>query len=155
MKNKIRFIIGIDSGVNTGIAVREINSQKHPFLKVDSVKIHRAMELVLEYHHIGGAFLYVEDGRKIKNYHPGNANIKKYQGVGSVKRDAQIWEDFLTDHNIPHVMVKPISRNTKWNAGKFKRLTGWKHRTNEHSRDAGVLALHNPFLKGHPFILNR
>ena len=64
---------------------------------------------------------------------------KKLQGVGSVKRDASIWEDYLTDLGIEFEMVAPKRNVTKLSQDRFKAMTGWKNRTNEHGRDAAML----------------
>lgn len=36
-------------------------------------------------------------------------------------------------------MVPPKNNKTKLDATKFKQITGWKERTNEHGRDAAML----------------
>ena len=64
---------------------------------------------------------------------------KKLQGVGSVKRDATIWEDFLKDLGVKFEMVAPKMNVTKLTQETFKRYTGWKKLTNEHGRDAAML----------------
>ena len=64
---------------------------------------------------------------------------KKLQGVGSVKRDATILEDFLKDLGVKFEMVAPKMNVTKLTQETFKRYTGWKKLTNEHGRDAAML----------------
>ena len=64
---------------------------------------------------------------------------KKLQGVGSVKRDATIWEDFLKDLGVKFEMVAPKRNVTKLTQETFKRYTGWSSKTNEHGRDAAML----------------
>ena len=64
---------------------------------------------------------------------------KRLQGVGSVKRDATIWEDYLTELGVEFEMVAPKRNTTKMSQEYFKQLTGWKKQTNEHSRDAAML----------------
>ncbi len=64
---------------------------------------------------------------------------KKLQGVGSVKRDAVIWEDFLTDLGVRFEMVAPKNNVTKLSQSTFVSYTGWKKLTNEHGRDAAML----------------
>jgi hypothetical protein len=123
-------IIGIDTGVNTGFAVWDLDNRE--FLSIATLKIHRAMEHVLA---LKPQLVRVEDARKRKvltNVGPG-----REQGAGSVKRDAKIWEDFLIDHKVPFQMCVP--QNTKWTSEGFKRLTGYKGLTSEHARVAGVM----------------
>ena len=61
------------------------------------------------------------------------------QGTGSVKRDCNIWEEFLKDCKIPYEAVPPCRNVTKTTAASFARITKWKGRTSEHSRDAAML----------------
>ena len=67
------------------------------------------------------------------------AERKKLQGVGSAKRDASIWEDYLTDLGVEFEMVAPKRNITKLSQERFKVITGWQNRTNEHGRDAAML----------------
>jgi hypothetical protein len=63
------------------------------------------------------------------------------QGAGSIKRDCQRWEEFLTYHNIPFEKVAPRNNRTKMTANEFKMLTGWQGKTNEHGRDSAALII--------------
>lgn len=139
-----RYVIGVDPGTNTGIGIR--NTQTNKLEDVASMSIHKALMLF-----INGRFstikeqifVYVEDARK----NPQNAYFAGKQnriGLGSIQRDAKIWEDFLEDMNIAFKMVKPNSKFTKLTAKQFSSFTGYEGRTNEHSRDAGMIALYNP-----------
>lgn len=58
---KQTYLIGIDTGTHTGIAVWELHSQK--LLLVDTMSITKAMEAVMAYRHWGSVFLYIEDAR--------------------------------------------------------------------------------------------
>ena len=64
---------------------------------------------------------------------------KRLQGVGSVKRDASIWEGFLSDLGVWFEMVAPKRNVTKISHESFVNITKWKGRTNEHKRDAAML----------------
>ena len=80
-------------------------------------------------------------------------NVSEYRGklmgAGAAKRDAKIWEEFLSDKDValPYsddlgltfTMHKPQVHGTKWSADYFARVTGFKGRTSEHSRDAALL----------------
>lgn len=132
--NKYRFIIGIDTGVNTGFAVWDRQEKK--LLEVCCIEIHRAM-LSVNYRREDGILVRVEDARQ-RTWFGKNSN-EKLQGAGSVKRDCKIWEDFLNDLGVDFEMVAPKNNKTKLDAKKFKMITGWKETTNEHSRDAAML----------------
>lgn len=129
---KHRYEIGIDTGTHTGFAIWDRQEQK--LIECYSVMIHQAFELILKYR--PECFVRVEDAR-LRKYITGGR--EKLQGAGSIKRDAKIWEDFLTDKNIPFEMVAPKNNRTKLSAEAFKKLTRFVGRTNSHSRDAGAL----------------
>lgn len=126
-----RYVIGIDSGLNTGFAIWD---RQDKTLECFSLMIHQAFELILKYR--PECFVRVEDAR-LRKYITGGR--EKLQGAGSIKRDAKIWEDFLIDKNIPFEMVSPKNNRTKLDEVKFKRITGFKGRTNQHARDAAML----------------
>lgn len=129
------FVVGIDPGVNTGYAVYHINSKR--LLTVKSLKIHEAFEYLLDLNSLNRLkIVRVEDAR-LRTFFTGGK--EKAQGVGSIKRDCKIWEDFLTDKGIQFEMIHPKTQRTKVKADTFKNITGWINPTNEHSRDAGML----------------
>ena len=70
---------------------------------------------------------------------PQTAGPEVLQGVGSVKRDCSIWEEFLKHHGLEYRALRPQRGGTKWDAADFKRITGWAKRTSGHGRDAAVL----------------
>lgn len=135
--------VGVDTGVNTGFS--EWDSQKRCLLSVCSLPIHKAMDRVKVLHelHKENLVVRVEDPRQRKWF--GTERMtreeerKKLQGVGSVKRDATIWEDFLKDLGVRFEMVAPKQNVTKLTQETFKRYTGWSSKTNEHGRDAAML----------------
>lgn len=134
--------IGIDAGVKTGFAVWDTRLKK--FTEVTSMPIHKAMMTVKEMADKGVDKLHVrvEDARKRTWYGNEMSFVEersKLQGVGSVKRDCTIWEDFLRDLGFSFEMVEPKRNVTKLNSEQFKRLTGYNKRTSEHSRDAAML----------------
>lgn len=133
--NQYDYIIGIDAGVNTGIAVW--NKRFNLFGSIETMPIHKAMEIIKRVNEQEKIFVRVEDARKRKWF--GKAGREQLQGAGSIKRDCKIWEDFLTDLNVPFELVAPKNNSTKLTAQKFNQLTGWKGETNEHSRDAAML----------------
>ena len=132
--SKTELVIGIDCGVNTGVATWNIGSQE--FLLIKTMPIHRALDYVKDRHASHVIRLRVEDARQVKF----NTNPAKAQGAGSVKRDAKIWQDFCEDLGIEVQFIRPSKALTKWSADAFKKYTGWAGSTNNHNRDAGLLA---------------
>lgn len=133
------YAIGIDTGVNTGLAIWD--RKKKIWVDIKTLPIHRAMEQVLQYkgHQV---IVRIEDAR-LRKWIPKQKNEKWERGVregaGSVKRDASIWEDFLTDHKIPFELVAPKNNKTKLKKEVFARYVNYTGLTSEHSRDAAML----------------
>lgn len=130
-------LIGIDAGVNTGFA----KSYDGKLVEVKTYPIIQAMRVAAftigqakRYGH--DLTIYIEDARKRKWVTGGR---EKLQGVGSVKRDCGIWEEFCIYYDVDFELVAPKNNRTKMTAEQFKKLTGWQHRTNEHGRDAAML----------------
>lgn len=132
-------IIGIDPGVETGFAVWHVENKS--LCEVSCVKIHEAFKLIKDTWNNDMDYrlrlVIFEDARKRAWF--GKSGKEVWQGAGSIKRDCKIWEDFLTDSGIPFVAVSPSRGKTKLSPEQFKIYTGYDGRTNEHSRDAGML----------------
>ncbi len=134
--------IGIDTGVSTGVAIW--NSKTKAFVLIETMPIHKAMDAVFQW---VITWNNKTDGKNIKvrvedaRQRTGLKFIGKerLQGAGSIKRDAKIWEDFLTDIGCEFDMVAPHNNRTKVKDKPFKDMTGWEGRTSEHSRDAAML----------------
>lgn len=135
--------IGIDTGVNTGFAVWD--TEKQAFDRIECLKIHAAMKIVLNTILVNPFIETVvrfEDARQrrwIPDTHDIRREMGRRQGAGSVKRDCQIWEDFLSDNGVRFEMIAPKNNATKMNGDVFKNLTKWPKRTNSHERDAAML----------------
>lgn len=138
--------VGIDTGTHTGFAVWDHSEKK--FLTVTSLMLHQAMDevrrLKAESQENGKRLVVrVEDPRQRTWFGTERMSReeerKRLQGVGSVKRDASIWEEFLSDIGVEFQMVPPKNNTTKLTQQTFKALTKWQKQTNEHGRDAGML----------------
>jgi hypothetical protein len=137
-------ILGLDPGTHTGWALWD--TERFEFTEVDSKRLHIAM---FQLHHmrIGRTapdLVIMEDARLRKwfgkaDQDEARAGSARREGAGAAKRDATIWDDYLTDVGIPFLKRKPSG--TKRPADEFKRLSGWVEPTNEHGRDAGMLVL--------------
>ena len=124
--------IGIDPGVNTGVAVWDSTVKK--FLSIETMAILEAISKVNVYR---DAVIIIEDARQRKWF--GNSGKERLQGAGSIKRDCQIWQEFLESNEITHYWVAPKNNKTKLDAMQFKQITGYVERTNVHGRDAAML----------------
>lgn len=131
---KPKLVIGIDPGVQTGFAIW--NLDKKCLGMVKTIKIHDAFDIIKTLHD-EIAVVVVEDARQARFWK--KQDYAKAQGAGSVKRDAKIWEDFLTSMDIPFEMRRPSKQSTKWNAKVFNSYTGWEGKSSSHSRDAALM----------------
>lgn len=138
------YIIGIDTGVQTGFSVWDV--QKKELKQILTVKIHEAMKYVEIFNKDFKIYVRVEDAR-LRDWFGKHSGPEKLQGAGSVKRDAKIWEDFLTDMGVDFEMVHPKFNKTKLPEETFKRYTGWEFRTSQHGRDAAMLVFKMNIIK--------
>lgn len=141
-------VIGIDPGTHTGFAIWDPHARQ--LIAVESCKIHQAMRKV-ENLRADSPLVMFEDARTMrigggKTY----GQKSRLQGVGSVKRDSAIWEDFLEDTGLPYHARTWKPGTTKWSAEEFLRITGWGIQTNNHARDAAVIVhgLNLPMAQG-------
>lgn len=130
----MKYYIGIDPGVSTGIAFWD--PEKSNYALIRTVNILDAMEFVLKAHEAGEIIeVVVEDARLVKY----RTDPRKAQGAGSIKRDCGIWETFLKQYGIPHTFVRPRKAITKIDAKLFKMMTKYDKQTSNHARDAAML----------------
>lgn len=83
--------------------------------------------------------VFIEAGwlNKVSNYHGAvNKSVAGRIGknVGENHAVGKLLEQYCKACNIPYKLVKPESK--KWDAELFKKITGWKNRTNQEHRDA-------------------
>jgi len=132
-----RVVLGIDPGTTTGLAVWDLTDRQ--LLKVESFTILQAMQQVLIWRDVSELVLVIFEDARITRLGGGSTFGKKerLQGVGSIKRDCAIWEEFLTSHAIAFEAKK--ARTTKVEAKPFEQLTGWTGKTNNHARDAAMI----------------
>jgi hypothetical protein len=139
-----RFIVGIDPGVDTGVAIWDRVLKN--FLLIRTTGAYKAMLMLRTGELLGvpvhQVFFRVEDAR-LRRWIPREATESaergRREGAGSVKRDCSMWQEFLEEHQYPHEFVAPKNNKTKWKEAPFMAATGWTKRTSEHARDAAML----------------
>jgi hypothetical protein len=129
-----RITIGIDPGVNTGIAVAVDGVLE----RVETCRFWEAHCLIMALHAGPDAVeLVIEDPRG-QRVAPSQYNSARLRGVGSVERDAKLWIEYAEHYGIPYRAVKP-GKLRKIDAATFAKLTGWTGRTSEHARAAAMM----------------
>ncbi len=139
MEKTYKYAIGIDTGVHTGFAVWDTEDQR--LLSCKTMKIDVAMETIREIWEAGYSILVIVEDARLRKFFKGEDMASKQQGAGSIKRDAKIWEDYLTRLRIDFKLVNPTSRKTKITSEYFKKISKFEGRTSEHARDAAMLVL--------------
>lgn len=133
--------IGIDPGVHTGVGVWD--SSAKAVLDVLTLRIDEALVYVRQLHEAGDTLRVVVEDARQRRWIPQEKDWKEMRGramgAGSVKRDCQIWQDFLNAYGIRYEMQAPHRGMTKWTPEAFARMTGYARRTSNHGRDAAML----------------
>lgn len=139
MEKTYKYAIGIDTGVHTGFAIWNIMNQE--FIACKTMQIDEVMELIKEIYESHNDFIVVVEDARLRKFFKGENMAAKQQGAGSIKRDAKIWEDYLTRLRIDFKLVNPTSRKTKITSEYFKKISKYEGHTSNHARDAAMLVL--------------
>lgn len=131
------YILGIDPGVNTGIATFADGK----LLSLQTISPHRLPDMLRQ-----GCIARVifEDSRlqsavwtQVKSR---PAALKMARNVGQVDAWCSLITSVCDDLGIAAHGISPRGKGAKLNAEQFARLTGWTGSSNEHTRDAGAVA---------------
>ena len=138
-KNLPKYVIGIDCGTNTGLAVW--NRSEKQFETLKTFKIHDALFFIKDFIAKQVEFcVFIENPNTFVGFKGKFAeNKSKLQGAGSIKRDYAIWEDFLNDNKITFFPTRLQGNIKKITKEQFFAFTGVKIQTSEHARDAAMI----------------
>jgi hypothetical protein len=140
------FIVGIDPGKYTGMAIWDREQEK--FIVLETITFWEVIGVFREWGNRGmlkALYVRIEDPNLNKPiFWDGKKSLKGRatedrvtQSVGMNKRDAQLLMEFMDREGIAYEAVQPTTK--KLTAEEFMRLTGYKGKTNEHNRDAGKM----------------
>lgn len=133
-------IIGIDPGVKTGMACKNGGE----IIWADTLTIWQLFEQ-LDAPGYGGpnpdVVYVIEDARKRRWF--GANSAAKSQGAGWVKVLCGQIEAYMKEKGKTYKMIAPIKGGTKLTASMIKKITGFDQQTNEHERDAIMIAWTN------------
>jgi hypothetical protein len=132
-----KLFVGIDPGVNTGLAVWDKEGKK---LDLKTVKLHQGFDIVRSLK-ANIKSVVIENPNLWNYFTDSKAARARLQGAGSVKRDFKAWQDFLADEGIPFHAVRPDKRRNALATNKdhFQRITGYTGKSSEHARVAAML----------------
>jgi hypothetical protein len=132
-----KFIIAIDAGLHTGVAVYDCRQRTFDLKTLD---FWRCVDFVCSFDP-ADALIVVEDPAQNKPvFHERligkeiPAQLRKAQNVGSNKREARLLIERFRQKGFSVVPIRP--KATKWTQEQVRRHTGLNVRTNEHTRDA-------------------
>lgn len=121
--------IGIDPGKKTGFAVAE-NGKLVELETLNFWKAYLRVKALIELSKV--SLVVIEVPGTKKNWH----GPKAAHDVGRVCREAELLAEGIELLGVNVIRQHPTG---KVNQEYFARVTGWKKRTNEHVRDAGML----------------
>lgn len=134
-------VVGIDPGVNTGVAVWDTSSRT--LVDVRCFGIVEAMRYLQDLQRDRQIGLVVFEDARQRKWIPRERDLREFKGramgAGSVKRDCSIWEEWCQTYAIDFVATPPRQGMTKLTDEYFRGLTGYDRRTNNHGRDAAML----------------
>lgn len=130
-------LIGIDPGVNTGVARYESGV----LTELLTIEPH-TIERMLTQHR--PARVVFEDSRlQSHTWTRGKtvaATAKMARNVGQIDAWCSLITAVCADLGIPAHGISPAGKGAKLNAERFAATTGWAGRSNEHERDAAMVA---------------
>ena len=137
MQADSRTLIGIDPGKNTGIAIYRAGElhQLHTLSPdmLESLLVRVRPDLVV-----------YEDSRKqspvFSRGVSARATLKIARNVGEIDQLCRQIEDMCRRHGLESVGVSPLRKGAKLDAERFVVVTGWAKRSNQHERDAAMVA---------------
>jgi hypothetical protein len=133
-------VIGIDPGTHTGVAVYRDGQ----LTICEAMGAHDAFDLVRQLAAAETVMVVYEDARLIGGIGGARAGSRdaaaRAQGAGSVKRDSALWFELLEKLGCSYHRISPRAKGGKLTRNEFKALTKWDAQTNQHGRDAAMIA---------------
>lgn len=137
------YVIGIDPGKNTGVAV--YCTERQMLIAVTSMTFWEAYQFVQDYDFaaIQEVVVEVPDTKHVWQKAASGTRAMQRQSVnvGSVIREAELLAEGLERLGYK---VKRVPPRRKITAAEFTQWTGWTQTTNQHARDAAMLCYRRP-----------
>ena len=130
-------ILGIDPGVHTGIATY----QKGALVDLQTIQPHQIGAYLME---VKPSRVIFEDSRltsfmftQVKSR---AAALKMARNVGEIDAWARLITSVCGELGIACHGISPKGKGSKVDAAEFARMTGWLASSNQHTRDAAMVA---------------
>lgn len=130
-------ILGIDPGASTGVAT---------FIDGDLVQLDtiEPVEIAARIEAVRPARVVFEDSRLLSHtwttIKSRPAALKMARNVGEVDAWCKLIVAVCAQLDIPAHGISPTAKGAKLQADRFAIITGWKGSSNEHTRDAAMVA---------------
>jgi hypothetical protein len=137
-RSNIKIVIGIDPGENTGVAVFQngvlvhlytFGSNSYKFLGFSTGNI----KVILEDSRLQ-SHVFIGKGLSVP------ARLKMARDVGRIDEKCAQIVLLCEEAGVPVLSVSPKQKGAKLNAKQFKLITGWSGKSNQHERDAAMVA---------------
>ncbi len=137
MAKRKKYVVGIDAGVKTGVAI--FNREVKKITYRGTGDFWAVFNLIKNFHAPGDSLIVIERPRKGFAYERNQKNSAKVVEMiafksGENNRESSLLVAGLEDLGFEVRQVTPVS--AKWSATDLKRYTGITERSNEHERDA-------------------
>jgi hypothetical protein len=138
-------VIGIDPGLDTGVAIFK-DGYLSELLTMRPFGVAKYLELVCP-----TSLVVYEDSRIQSNVftaakQPRAVALKIARNVGNIDAWCSLIEDSCKANRINTVSISPKAKGAKLDAAQFEAITGWSGSSNQHTRDAAMVAW--PFRHG-------
>lgn len=128
-------LVGIDPGQNTGIAYFTGGTLQ----KLETVAPHQLREVIS-----GASRVIFEDSRltsfMFTTVKSRPAALKMARNVGQIDAWCSLIVSICEQLGVPAHGISPLAKGAKLDAETFAKVTGWKEKSNEHTRDAAMVA---------------
>lgn len=135
-------LIGIDPGQSTGIAIYEAGQ----LVELLTLQPHRVAQALQ-----GADKVVFEDSRlQSHTWTRGKsiaATAKMARNVGQIDAWCSYIQAVCLDYGIDSHGVSPAGKGAKLDASRFQVVTGWTGASNQHTRDAAMVAF--PYRRAH------
>ena len=132
----MKIIIGLDPGVSTGVAIYRAGQLAH----LQTIEPHEIDAYITE---VQPARVVFEDSRlqsKVWTPVKGAAALKVARNIGEIDAWCKLITALCERQGIASHGISPKSKGAKLTAEQFAVVTGWAGRSNQHERDAALVA---------------